>query len=123
MADLMNPIPPVGNPTPNVKLENLKQLTLIIYILHCLIFFAGVTGLVGIIMNYLKRDEVIGTIYESHFTWQIHTFWWSVLWFSIGFVTLLLGIGFFICFIAFTWWLYRMIKGVLNWVDGKPMPL
>jgi uncharacterized membrane protein len=121
MADLINPRP--ENPTPNARLENLKQLTLIIYILYGLSFFAGVTSLVGIIMNYLKRDEVVGTIYESHFTWQIRTFWWAILWFVIGLITMIVGIGFLVWFAAFVWWLYRMIKGVLNWVDGKPMPM
>jgi uncharacterized membrane protein len=122
MSDLINPTPP--SPAADASLENLKQLTLIIYILHALSFFSGgLTGIVGIIMNYIKRDEVKGTLYESHFAWQIRTFWWSLLWFVIGFITMFIVLGFFICFVAFVWWLYRMIKGFLNWSDGKYMPL
>jgi uncharacterized membrane protein len=123
MSDIIDPTPPQNNSVDTASLENLKQLTLIIYILHGLSFFAGVTGIVAIIMNYIKRDEVKGSIYESHFNWQIRTFWWSVLWFVIGFITMFVVIGFFIWFVAFVWWLYRMIKGILNWTDGKPMPI
>lgn len=105
------------------EMDSLKQLTLIIYILYAASWLVGVTGIVGIVVNYIKRDDVRGTLYESHFTWQIRTFWWGLLWAAIGVLTLVFLIGFVILFANFVWTIYRLVKGLLNWNDGKPMPV
>ena len=103
------------------KLAGLKQLTMILYILYAVSLFTGFTGLVAIIVNYVKREDTAGTIYESHFTWQIRTFWWSLLWAVIGWVTVFVLVGFVILFAAAIWFIYRIVKGFLYWNDGKPM--
>jgi uncharacterized membrane protein len=109
-------------PVPDaVKLESLKQLTMIIYVLYACSLIVGVTGIVAIVMNYVKRDDARGTLYESHFTWQIRTFWWGLLWAVIGFVTAFILVGFVVLFVNFVWCIYRIVKGFLNWNDGKPM--
>ena len=78
MNDVVDATP---NPAPDAaKLESLKQLTMIIYILQAASFVVGITGIVAVVMNYVKRDDTPGTLYESHFAWQIRTFWWSLLW-------------------------------------------
>jgi uncharacterized membrane protein len=105
------------------KLSSLKQLTLVIYILYALSPFAGLSAVVAIIINYIKRDETAGTIYESHFTWQIRTFWFSLLWAVIGGATIWLGVGFLVLAADYIWVIYRIVKGFLNWNDGKPMPV
>jgi uncharacterized membrane protein len=105
------------------KLASLKQLTMITYILYALSAFVGLTAIVAIIINYLKREETAGTIYESHFTWQIRTFWWGLLWAVIGFLTMFIVVGFVVLLAAAVWSIYRIVKGFLNWNDGKPMPV
>jgi uncharacterized membrane protein len=105
------------------KLSGLKQLTLVTYILYALSPFAGLSAVVAIIINYIKRDETAGTIYESHFTWQIRTFWFSLLWAVIGGATIWLGVGFLVLAADYIWVIYRIVKGFLNWNDGKPMPV
>ncbi|MCY4753499.1 DUF4870 family protein [Pelomonas aquatica] len=106
---------------PAQKLESLKQLTMVTYILYALSTFTGFTGIVAIIINYIKREDTAGTIYASHFTWQIRTFWWSLVWAVLGFATMIVGVGFLILAIDGIWVLYRIVKGFLNWNDGKPM--
>jgi uncharacterized membrane protein len=119
MNDVVDMTP---NPAPDAaKLESLKQLTMIIYILQAASFIVGITGIVAIVMNYVKRDDTKGTIYESHFTWQIRTFWWSLLWAVIGFVTVFVLVGFVILAADLIWTIYRIVKGFLSWNDGKPM--
>jgi uncharacterized membrane protein len=109
-------------PAPDAaRLESLKQLTMIIYILQAASLFVGITGIVAIVMNYVKRDDTVGTLYESHFTWQIRTFWWGLLWAVVGFITMFVLVGFAILFANFVWCIYRIVKGFLNWNDGKPM--
>jgi len=103
------------------KLASLKQLTMITYILYAVSPFVGITGIVAIIVNYIKRDDTAGTIYESHFTWQIRTFWWSLLWAVIGMVLSFVVIGIPILIADAIWVIYRIVKGFLNWNDGKPM--
>ncbi|WP_310446053.1 hypothetical protein [Thiobacillus sp.] len=109
--------------TPNEKLASLKTLTTVIYALYALSLFIGVTAIVAIVLNYIKREEAQGTWLESHFTWQIRTFWWSALWCVLGALTWIILIGWVILGVAFVWFIYRIAKGWLNLNDGKPMAL
>ena len=69
-----------------------------------------------------------GTIYESHMTWMIATFWWTLFWVVVSFVPSLVlsvvsfGLLSFLFVIPGLWFLYRMIKGVLRLIDGRPVP-
>lgn len=105
------------------QLASLRRLTLIIYILYGASWFVAVTALIAIIVNYVKREDAAGTLYESHFTWQIRTFWWSLLWAVLGVATIWFGVGALILLAAAVWSLYRLVKGVLYWNDRKPMPV
>ncbi len=105
------------------KSESLKTLTTVIYALYALSLFIGVTAIVAIVLNYIKREEAQGTWLESHFTWQIRTFWWSALWCVLGALTWIILIGWVILGVAFVWFIYRIAKGWLNLNDGKPMAL
>ena len=122
MSNDLSPATPAAGMSAE-QLASLKQLTLATYILYALSAFTGITGIVALIINYIKREDTAGTIYASHFTWQIRTFWWSLVWGILGIVTLVVGVGFLILTIDGIWVLYRMVKGFLNWNDGKPMPV
>ena len=93
-------------------------------------FIFGVPSLIAVIMNYVRRDEARGTWLESHFSWQLTTFWTAAVWsliiwtFSvilmivlIGFLTLPIGIA-----LAGLWVIYRVARGWLALKDGKPVP-
>ncbi|MHB0974095.1 MAG: DUF4870 family protein [Thiobacillus sp.] len=105
------------------KLASLKTLATVIYALYALSLFAGVTAIVAIVLDYIKLDDARGTWLESHFRWQIRTFWWSVVWGVLGWLTIIILIGWFILGVAGIWFIYRIAKGWLNLNDGKPMPL
>jgi len=105
------------------QIASLRQLTLIIYILYALSWVAGISAIVAIVINYIKREDVAGTLYESHFAWQIRTFWWGLAWAVVGGITLLIGVGFVILPVLGIWVIYRMVKGLLFWNEHKPMPL
>ena len=112
-----------GNKTEQQN-ASLRQLTLIIYALYALSWvLGGIPAIVAIVLNYLKREDAAGTLYESHFNWQIRTFWWSLGWAVLGAITLLIGVGFVILLVAGIWSIYRMVKGLLFWNEHKPMPL
>ena len=111
-----------GGKTPD-ELASLRQLTLIIYVLYALSWLLGVTAIIAIVINYVKREDTFGTLYESHFRWQIRTFWWGLFWFVLGALTMVLLVGFAILFVASIWVIYRLVKGLLYWNDRKPLPL
>jgi uncharacterized membrane protein len=86
-------------------------------------------SIIAVIMNYLRRSEARGTWLESHFTWQLRTFWFAVLWvvlvavasaplalILIGFFTFALGLA-----VIGLWVIYRVLRGWLTLKDGKPM--
>ena len=116
-----------GQPT-----SSLKTWTNAIYALHAFSLLTGILGaatvigafltgwpsIVAVILNYVKRSDVRGTWLDSHFRWQIRTFWFGLLWVSLCvlFVLMTLGIG-----ILSLWFIYRVARGWLALREHKPM--
>lgn len=111
------------SPVSDQKAASLKTLTLVIYALYALSLVIGISAIVAIVLNYIKRDEVQGTWLESHFRWQIRTFWWGLLWSVLGALTWIILIGWVVWGVAAVWFIYRIAKGWLNLNDNKPMVL
>jgi uncharacterized membrane protein len=123
---------------------SLLTYTHLIYALHALSVLVGVVGaasivgsfifgvpsIVAVIMNYARRREVAGTWLESHFSWQIRTFWWALGWSIIVLVIsaplMLVIIGFATAVIGLlligAWVLYRVVRGWLALRDLRPLP-
>ena len=98
-----------------------KDLTTLIYALQAIGYVIGITAVVAVIMNYVKKSDVEGTLLESHFNWQIKTFWFSILWFVVGLLTAMFIVGYFILLANWVWGIYRIVKGWLALNDNKPM--
>jgi uncharacterized membrane protein len=92
-------------------------------------FLFGWPSIIAVIINYVKRSEARGTWLESHFSWQIRTFWWAMLWSlviaAIGIPTTLVLIGFGILAVGFfvlgLWTVYRIAVGWLRLRDQLPI--
>jgi uncharacterized membrane protein len=90
-------------------------------------FLTGWPSIIAVILNYIKRDAARGTWIESHFRWQIRTFWYGLLWVSLCvlFVIGTLGIGILIAWLPIAivtiWFIYRIVRGWMALRDGKPM--
>ncbi|MEZ0148613.1 MAG: DUF4870 family protein [Candidatus Reddybacter sp.] len=100
---------------------SLKTITTVIYALQAASFFIGLSFVAAIIVNYIKQPEVEGTWLESHFLWQIRTFWFSVLWSIIGFVLVFVLVGYLVLLADAIWVIYRIIKGWMNLSEGRAM--
>jgi len=91
--------------------------------------FLSLVGIVGVIVAYVSRGDLRGTWAESHLTWLIRTFWWSLLWDAIGvlllMVTLFLAypIAWVIWVATAIWVIYRVVRGFLLFNDRKPIPV
>ena len=101
--------------------RSLKTLVFAVYVLQAIGFVSGITWIVGVTINYVKRPEAAGTWLESHFNWQIRTFWWGLLWGALGALLTLVLIGYVIWAAAAIWVIYRIVKGMLYLNDAKPL--
>ena len=90
-------------------------------------FLTGWPSIVAVILNYVKRGEARGTWLDSHFRWQIRTFWYGLLWVSLCavFVVMTFGVGIVIAWlplaIVSVWFVYRIVRGWLALRDGRSM--
>ena len=123
-----------GEPPP--ALVNVTHLVYALHTLSLLIgvmtaativgaFVFGLPSIIAVVINYLKRDEARGTFLESHFRWQIRTFWFALLWCLIGamlFVTFIgIPLALLVFFAAGVWSIYRIARGWLALRERKPM--
>jgi uncharacterized membrane protein len=92
-------------------------------------FIFGWPSIIAVIINYVKRSEARGTWLESHFTWQIRTFWFAMLWailiFLVGLPLTLVIVGFGIWAIGFfilgIWAIYRIVAGWMRLNARRPV--
>ena len=121
--------------------SNLITLTHVVYGLHAFSAIVGLTtaafvvtafltgwpSIIAVVINYVKRGDVRGTFLESHFTWQIRTFWWALLWALIAgllFITIIgIPLAWVIAVTAGLWVLYRIARGWISLLSNKPMPV
>ena len=116
--ELQNP----ALPEPEIqRLQSLERMTLVIYALQAASIFFGVSLIAAVIVNYIKRDDVLGSWLESHFRWQIRTFWYTLLWLGLGCLLFIVVIGYFILMAAGIWLIYRVAKGWVFLSEKKPM--
>ena len=122
---------------------SLVRITHVVYALHALglalgafgaasvlgSFLFGCPSIIDVVINYVKRGEARGTWLESHFTWQIRTFWFALAWaalvalVSIPLSVILVGIGTWIAgmFVLGVWAIYRIARGWLRLKDHRPI--
>ena len=98
-----------------------RTVILACYILHLIGAITALPSVIGLVLNYVRRAEA-GDLLGSHHRWMIRSFWWAVLWLIIGYLTLILLIGWPIIGLAWLWYVYRHVRGLINLVNGQPMP-
>ena len=130
-------------PLPVVDLQGVRpslvQLTHVIYGLHAIAVLVGITSaatiagglvfglpsLIAVFLNYLKRGDVTGTWLESHFRWQIRTFWFTALWLLVYGLLIITLIGIPIAFVLIAilglWVIYRVVRGWAALAGVRPI--
>ena len=94
----------------------------IVYLLQILSFaFGGITLVVGVLINYMKRAQVQGTWMESHFTWQITTFWYTFALAMAGLLTIGVIFGYILLLLSFIYLVYRVFRGWSHWNINEPI--
>jgi uncharacterized membrane protein len=133
------------NPQPSAAVATVDQTLLsythVMYALHSLAVLIGITtfhtvvgsfigsipSIVAVVMNYARRSATRGTYLDSHFRWQLRTFWFAVLWACVSVLVMLTIIGIFAglagLFALTIWIIYRLVRGWLALRDKRPMYL
>ena len=101
--------------------QGLKTIVTVVYALQAfgLLLPVLLPWIVGVVIDYVKREDARGTWLESHFRWQIRTFWWSLLWAVIGGILLIVLVGWLVLAVAGVWVLYRIVKGWLRLAEQR----
>ena len=125
----------------NARLEGLAAWAHVAYALHALSVVAGLTSpmfvvtafvtgwpsIIAVVLNYAKRSATAGTWLESHYRWQIRTFWWAVLWGAVAVLFWATMVGVVIAvpllLLLGAWVVYRLARGWLALLHEKPLPL
>jgi uncharacterized membrane protein len=120
---------------------NLITLTHVVYALHAFSAITGITtaafivtafltgwpSIIAVIINYVKRGDVRGTFLDTHFSWQIRTFWWALLWALMAGLLIMTVVGIPLAWIMAVgtgiWVLYRITRGWLALLSRKPLPM
>jgi uncharacterized membrane protein len=96
------------------------SMALIVYILYFAAYFVGITAIVGVIIAHVQKGSGDAML-ESHYDFQIRTFWVGVLYVVVGTVLAWVLIGFLILAWWFIWSLIRNIKGILALNENRPI--
>jgi uncharacterized membrane protein len=112
------------SPVPNFSLD-LRLLTHVVYGLFASGYMTfgllGAVTLVSVVVMYIKRADVAGTVYASHFDWLLRTFWWALLFLAISAVFTLIYIGYLGVLATVVWVVYRFVKGWLALLEGASL--
>jgi uncharacterized membrane protein len=135
---MSDPVPSMSVDPPQVD-ESLLTYTHVIYALHALAvliglttwhtvvgsFVGGLPSIVAVIMNYARRSATVGTFLESHFRWQIRTFWYALLWALLSWLLILSILGILLGLLGLgtlaIWIIYRVLRGWLALKDKRAM--
>ena len=88
-------------------------------------FLSGWPSIIAVIINFVKRNDVRGTYLDSHFSWQVRTFFYALLWVVVmGLLTMtliLIPVAWGLAIAVGLWILYRIVRGWLALLDRKPI--
>jgi uncharacterized membrane protein len=106
---------------PETEEQKLRDLALLVYVLQAVGFVVWPTWIVGVVINYLKIGEARNTWLETHFNWQLRTFWFGLAGMIVGAVLWIVKIGWLVNLAVMVWAIYRVVKGWLALNDRRPM--
>jgi uncharacterized membrane protein len=93
----------------------------IVYYLYLASILVGITAIIGVIIAYMNRGAGMDWL-DSHYTYQIRTFWIGVLYSLVGLVLTFVIIGFLVLLFVLVWWIVRCIKGLQLAGSRQPVP-
>lgn len=93
----------------------------IVYILYLISLIVGITGIVGLVMAYVNRTDSPEWV-QTHFRFQIRTFWIGLLYMVVSLVLAIVVVGFVTWALTVIWLIVRCIKGMQALARGEAYP-
>ncbi|MDO9622956.1 hypothetical protein [Pseudomonas sp.] len=107
-----NPNPAeVAAAEPGAPVVSQSNMAFIVYILYIAGFFTGITALIGVCLAH-GNSSIQDPVLRSHFSYQIRTFYWGLLWCVIGWASSVIIIGWFVLLAWMVWTIVRIVKGM-----------
>lgn len=115
-------VPEAANPAADdEKTLALEKMAHVVYGLFSAALIFALFAIAGLILAHLKKSEAQGTWLESHFRWQIRTFWFMLLWSILGMILFFVVIGWVIFIAAAVWYIYRVVFGWVSLAESRTM--
>lgn len=102
------------------NVETSTTIPTIIYVLFLSNIIIPFTGLIGVIMAYINKDD--GSFLDTHYQFQIRTFWIGLLYVVVGILLSVIFIGYLILLFTVVWIIVRCAKGLKHLGKKEPMP-
>ncbi|HEY0974009.1 MAG TPA: hypothetical protein VGE57_05910 [Solimonas sp.] len=100
-----------------------RTTLLVAYVLDALAPFTGfLAAVISVIISHIKVGETRNEFIRSHHQWLIRTFWWTLVWGVVFGLLAIVLVGFVGLFGLLIWWIYRVIKGLIDYSNNRPMP-
>lgn len=88
-----------------------KGAAKIVYILYLVSLLFGITGIIGVVMAYINKDDAPEWL-QTHYQFQIRTFWIGALFIFLGSILSVILIGWFLLLFWVVWLIVRSVKGM-----------
>ena len=104
--------------------ESERTALIICYILQAVgTVSGGIASIIAVIISHIRVNETHNAFIRSHHRWLIRTFWFGLLWSVVSFVLIFaFGIGILGFLAVWVWLVYRVVRGVINYTEKRPMP-
>lgn len=100
-----------------------RNTLLVAYVLDAVApFTAYLAAIISVVISHIKVGETNNEFIRSHHRWLIRTFWWTLLWGVIFGLLAIVLVGFVGLFGLLIWWIYRVVRGLIDYSNNKPMP-
>ena len=109
------------SPSPNKSDSHDNTLPIIIYTLYLANFVIPFTSLIGVILAYINKNDDTSFL-QSHYQFQIRTFWIGLLYFFVGALLTLILVGWLILLFYAVWLIIRCVKGLRYLINQQPIP-
>jgi len=116
----MTDVPPTAPRQTDRWLEPGPTNALVVYVLYLAGLVIGISGIVGIVIAHMNRGKAGGFV-ETHYTWQIRTFWIGLLYALISIVLMVVFIGFLLAFVVAVWFIIRIVMGIQALQRNEPI--
>ncbi len=115
-----SPPPPAPTATNN-PFNDERQMAMIVYVAYLAAFAFPALALVGVVLAYVNRDTAPDWL-KSHYTFQIRTFWISLLYWMVSIVACVVLIGFVMVIAIIAWWVIRCALGINRLMAREAYP-